>query len=26
VPEPADLMFQVSLQEWNQALLDVWKR
>ena len=26
VPEPADLMFQVNLQEWNQALLDVWKR
>jgi len=25
-PEPADLMFQVNLQEWNQALLDVWKR
>jgi len=26
VPEPADMMFQVNLQEWNQALLDVWKR
>jgi hypothetical protein len=25
-PEPADLMFQVNLQEWNQAILDVWKR